>query len=72
VLHPEGLLDLAARLNGGVPPAVLVSVTIGETGFGSELSPKVEAALLPATEAARSALVQLDHRNVCAATTVNR
>lgn len=44
-LSPSTLLGLARSLYGGLPPAWLVSVDGASFGYGSELSPKVRAAL---------------------------
>jgi hydrogenase maturation protease len=66
VLHPAGLLDLTRRLDGTAPPAVLVTVTASDFGFGVELSRPVESALESATRAARSALARLAGRRSCA------
>jgi hydrogenase maturation protease len=71
VLPPERLLDLADRLHGSAPPAILVTVTAGDVGFGIELSAPVQRALGPATEAARAALDALAARSPCARASSN-
>jgi hydrogenase maturation protease len=66
VFGPGAVLELAERLAGAAPPAALVTIAVGDLGFGMELSPAVERALAPATEAVRSALVDLECRKRCA------
>jgi hypothetical protein len=62
------MLDLARRLCGQAPPAVLLTVTVRDVAFGMELSPEVEASLEAATRAARSALARLAARKPCGET----
>jgi hydrogenase maturation protease len=68
VLRPSGMLDLARRLCGQAPPAVLLTVTVRDVAFGMELSAEVEASLEAATRAARSALARLAARKPCGET----
>ena len=55
-LRPETLLGLARCLYEGVPPAFAVSVGIGHTPVGEELSAQVEAAVPKAVLAAEEVL----------------
>jgi hydrogenase maturation protease len=71
-LSPQGLLALACHLNGQAPPAVIVTVTAADLGFGSALSAPVEAALVPAVEMARRALADLGRRNTCGPSAAER
>jgi len=60
-VHELGLRDLldAARLTGSLPARrALVGVQPARLGWGTELSPAVEAALPAATAAARQLLEQ--------------
>ena len=65
ILRPAGLLDLTRRLGGEAPPAMLLTVTVQDVGFGLGLSAEVERSLEAATRAARSALDRLRGRNPC-------
>jgi hydrogenase maturation protease len=55
-LRPETLLGLACCLYEGAPPAFVVSVGIGSTPVGEELSAPVEAAVAKAVLAAEEIL----------------
>jgi hypothetical protein len=56
-MTPSRLLSLARITAGTTPPALLLTVTGGEFGFATALSPAVAAALPGAARAARAALV---------------
>ena len=55
-LRPETLLGLACCLYEGAPPAFVVSVGIGSTPVGEELSAPIEAAVAKAVLAAEEIL----------------
>jgi hydrogenase maturation protease len=55
-LSPAGLLLLSGELYGGVPPATLVTVSVGPPSMGIGLSPLVQAAVPVAAHAIRRAI----------------
>jgi len=52
-LSPEALVSLARDLYGSAPPAVLVTVSVGDLQLGSRLSPAVSAAVPKAVASVR-------------------